>query len=58
MIKWMNNKDVNNVPWIFTAFPGENFKTTFGSALLEYAQGTKDFAAVIETVKNSWKQER
>lgn len=58
MIKWMNNKDVNNVPWIFTAFPGENFKTTFGSALLEYAQGTKDFAAVIETVKNTWKQER
>ncbi len=58
MVRWMNKGDINTVPWIFTSFPGESFKNTFGSALLEYAQGTKDFAAVKDTVKKSWKQER
>lgn len=58
MIEWMNKDGVNTVPWIFTSFPGERFKTTFGGVLLEYAQGTKDFAAVSDTVKNTWKQER
>ena len=58
LIKWMNKDDVTTVPWIFTTFPGEAFKTAFGGALLEYAQDTKTFNELVDTVKKSWKQER
>lgn len=58
MARYMNNDKITSVPWVFVGFPSENFKTAFGDALLEYVQGSKDFNAVIETVKNKWKSER
>lgn len=46
------------IPWIFTTFPSQTFKDNFGSALLEYAQGTMDWAGVTDVVVEQWKTEK
>lgn len=56
VLGWME-KDVTSVPWTFAAFPSENFKNDFGDALLEYAQGQKNWDDVTTTVKDAWKIE-
>ncbi len=57
VLDWME-KDTRSVIWTFAAFPSEDFKNDFGDALLEYAQGSKSFDEVKETVVRSWKSER
>lgn len=47
-----------SIPWIFTTFPSQTFKDNFGSALLEYAQGTLDWAGVESVVVEQWKTEK
>ena len=54
---WLEKEEVYNVPWSFTVFPGQNFKTDFGSALLQYAQGTKSWDEVKRVFVERWKQE-
>ncbi len=56
--RYLSDENTETVPWIFTAFPSENFKKETGSALLDYVQGAKDFGAVSDTIKNKWKSER
>ena len=46
-----------NIPWQFTLFPGQTFKDDFGAALLQYAQGTKTWDDVKDTVVTRWKEE-
>lgn len=46
------------IPWIFTTFPSQTFKDNFGSALLEYAQGTMDWDGVTNVVVEQWKMEK
>lgn len=58
LTKYMNMESVKAVPWIFTSFPSENFKSEYGNLLLEYAQGTKSFDEVAEGAKQLWKTER
>lgn len=53
---WME-KDVTSVPWTFASFPSEEFKNKFGDALLEYAQGQKEWDGVITAVQDAWKTE-
>jgi len=53
---WMA-KDVTSVPWTFAAFPSEEFKNKFGDALLEYAQGQKEWDGVVTAVQEAWKSE-
>ncbi len=55
--RWMNADDVNTVPWIFSIFPSQNFKSDFGAALLQYAQGTKNWDGVVTQFRNGWKEE-
>lgn len=57
VIRWMDNKDIANVPWNFTVFPNQTFKDNFGAALLEYAQGTKTWDEVNTLVVEQWKLE-
>lgn len=57
VVKWMNKKDINNIPWVFTIFPSQNFKQDLGASLLQYAQGTKDWTFVENTFINKWKNE-
>lgn len=58
IIRYMNNDEVTAVPWIFTAFPGEEFKKHVGSGLLDYVQGDKKWDEVETKIKNKWKSER
>lgn len=46
------------IPWIFTTFPSQTFKDNFGSALLEYAQGTMEWDEVEGVVTEQWKTEK
>ncbi len=57
VIKWMNKENTENIPWNFTVFPSQTFKNDFGSALLQYAQGTKNWDNVKNTFVNRWKSE-
>jgi len=47
-----------SIPWIFTTFPSQTFKDAFGSALLEYAQGTLGWNEVVNVVQEQWKAEK
>lgn len=58
VLNWQSKTDVTNVEWTFQSFPSENFKKTFGAALLKYAQGNIQWDEVVSTVKDSWKAEK
>ena len=58
MFRYMKNENVKTIPWAFAGFPSEEFKTTFGDALLQYVQGNTTFDKLKETVKNKWQSER
>ena len=45
------------VTWNFTTMPTEEWKNQLGSALLEYAQGTGDWAAVETAFVDGWASE-
>ncbi len=57
VINWMNKENINTIPWNFTVFPSLSFKNDFGSALLQYAQGTKNWNEVKTLFVNRWKSE-
>ena len=57
IIKWMNKEKINTIPWNFTVFPSLAFKNDFGSALLQYAQGTKNWNEVKDVFTNRWRTE-
>ena len=54
---WLEKEETYNIPWSFTVFPGQNFKTDFGAALLQYAQGSKTWEDVKNTFVTRWKEE-
>lgn len=45
------------IPWCFTVFPSQNFKSDFGAALLQYAQGTKSWDEVVTLFVSRWEAE-
>ncbi len=57
VIKWMKNDNVTTIPWNFTIFPSVTFKADFGAALLQYAQGTKEWEDVKKLFIDRWKSE-
>ncbi len=57
-VRWMNMENINTIPWIFTAFPSETFKTELGSLLLGYAQGDVTWEEVKAGAIKYWKSER
>lgn len=54
---WLEKEEVYNIPWNFTVFPGQNFKSDFGAALLQYAQGNKSWEDVKAVFIQRWKEE-
>lgn len=46
-----------SVTWNFTTMPSEEWKNGVGSALLEYAQGTGDWDAVVTAFVDGWATE-
>lgn len=57
VINWMNRENINTIPWNFTVFPSVTFKNDFGSALLQYSQGTKNWNNVKLVFVQKWKSE-
>lgn len=57
VVSWMNKEGVHTVPWDFTIFPSQVFKTEFGSNLLQYAQESKNWNTVKEETVADWKSE-
>ena len=57
VIRWMEMDSINTVPWNFTLFPSQMFKDELGSAMLLYAQGTKDWDYVKDTAISKWASE-
>lgn len=57
VIRWMKKDNVTTIPWNFTVFPSQNFKESFGSALLSYAQGKHDFETLKNNVISAWEKE-
>jgi len=45
------------VGWVFPTIPSDNWKTNAGAAMLDYAQGTGDWAAVERAFVDGWAQE-
>ncbi len=58
VVRYMNDQTLQTVPWIFTAFPSDVFKTAVGDDLLQYVQGNKKWSELEKTVKSTWKSER
>ncbi len=57
VIKWMNKSEINTIPWNFTIFPSQTFKSDFGAGLLQYAQGTKDWDEIKKLFVDRWSSE-
>lgn len=57
VIRYMSDTKLTNVPWNFTVFPSQTFKDNFGAALLQYAQGTKQWSDVTKQFVEQWKSE-
>ena len=55
--EWLNREETYSIPWVFTVFPSQNFKSDFGAALLQYAQGNKSWEEVKSLFVNRWAQE-
>ena len=45
------------VSWVFPTIPSDRWKTNLGAAMLDYAQGTGDWAAVERAFVDGWAQE-
>lgn len=56
--RYLSSDKTETIPWVFNAFPSENFKKETGSALLDYVQGDKSWDEVKNTIKDKWKSER
>lgn len=57
VLRYMQDESLTSVPWNFTVFPSQKFKEDFGASLLRYAQGSKDWNAVVADMVASWKKE-
>ncbi len=54
---WMRKEGIKTVPWYFTIFPSQTFKSNLGDDLLMYAQGSKDWESVKNETVADWKTE-
>lgn len=54
LLSYMGNSNLYNVAWDFVVFPSQTFKDNFGAALLQYAQGTLQWADVQQLMIDQW----
>lgn len=55
--KSIQNTELTQVAWDFLMMPSEEYKNVLGQAMLNYAQGTGDWNAVVDAFVNNWKTE-
>lgn len=58
VLAWMEKDGATSVVWTFAGIPSENWKNEFGASLLEYVQGQKEWASVVDDAKSTWTTER
>jgi raffinose/stachyose/melibiose transport system substrate-binding protein len=58
VIRYMSDTTLYNVAWYFVVFPNQTFKNDFGAALLQYAQGTMQWADVKQLFISEWATEK
>jgi len=58
VLRYMEDETKTSIPWNFTSFPSEQFKSDFGDALLEYASGKMDWQEVRKLVVERWAAEK
>ena len=58
VLAWMEKDGATSVVWTFAGIPSENWKNEFGASLLEYVQGQKEWAKVVDDAKSTWTTER
>lgn len=58
VVKYMADGSLTTVSWNFTSFPSQTFKDNFGASLLEYAQGNKEWSAVVSDMTADWAAEK
>ncbi|MFV0440127.1 MAG: ABC transporter substrate-binding protein [Lachnospirales bacterium] len=56
--RYLNKEGFYSVTWNFTSFPSQTFKDNFGASLLQYAQGTKEWDAVVSEMVEDWAFEK
>ena len=56
--RYMSNGNLYSISWNFTSFPSQTFKDDFGASLLQYAQGGKEWQAVVNDMKAGWESEK
>ncbi len=54
VLSWMSKKNIETIPWAFTAFPSLEFKEEVSSALLEYAQGTGQWEDTAKKISQAY----
>ena len=57
VIRYTRMENVTSVPWSFTLFPSQAFKDALGASLLRYAQGAKEWSAVVSDTVKKWESE-
>lgn len=58
VVKYMSDASLKTVSWNFTSFPSQTFKDNFGASLLEYAQSSKEWSAVVSDMTADWAAEK
>ena len=57
VIRYTKMENTTSIPWNFTLFPSQAFKDALGSSLLRYAQGAKDWSALVSDTVKKWESE-
>ena len=57
MQRWMGKEGTKTIPWVFSCIPSDQWKMDFGSALLEYVNGTMEWSEVVNVAVSSWVRE-
>lgn len=58
VVRYMKDDSLTTVPWNFTTFPSQTFKDDYGASLLEYANGNKEWDAVVSDTVDEWASEK
>ena len=58
ILRFLSDDQAENISWNFTTMPSQTWKDNFGASLLEYAQGTKEWDAVVSDMTANWKTEK
>lgn len=57
VLRYASMENVQSIPWNFTLFPSQAFKDAIGASLLRYAQGAKEWSAVVSDAVSKWRSE-